>query len=65
MAGIHYGVVKMGVSARKDQTGLVFITGRGGAGFALGGPAVTRAWGAYFVLSLLTGPVRGPPTLIP
>ena len=43
----------------------VFVTGRGGAGFALGGPTATQARGAYFVPFPDPAPVRGPATLIP
>ena len=43
----------------------MFVTGRGGAGFALGGPATTQARGAYFVPFPRPAPVRGPATLIP
>ena len=44
---------------------LVIVTGRGGAGFALGGPAATQARGAYFVPLPRPTPVRGPAILIP
>ena len=44
---------------------LVFVTGRGGAGFALGGPAATQARGEYFVSFPRPAPVQGPATLIP
>ena len=43
----------------------MFVTGRGGTGFALGGPAATQARGAYFVPFSRPAPVRGPATLFP
>ena len=43
----------------------MFVKGRGGAGFALGGPAATDAREAYFVPFPRHAPVRGPATLIP
>ena len=50
---------------RDYRLGVVFVTGRGGAGFALGGPAATQARRAYFVPFPCPALVRGPATLIP
>jgi hypothetical protein len=44
---------------------LEFVTGLGGTGFALGGPAITRARGPYFLPSPRPAPVRGPTQLMP
>ena len=43
----------------------MFVTGRGGAGFHLSGPPLTRSQGGYFSGNPRPAPVRGPPTLIP
>ena len=44
---------------------IVFVTGRGGAGYHSRGPALTRSRGGYFSGNPRPVPVRGPPTLIP
>jgi len=44
---------------------LVFVTGRGGAGYHSPGPALTRSPGGYFSGIPRPVPIRGPPTLIP
>jgi len=43
----------------------VFVTGRGGAGFHLPDPALTRGRGGYFSGNHRPAPLRGPPALIP
>ena len=47
------------------NTLLVFVTGRGGAGFHSQGPALTRGLEAYFSGNPRPTPARGPPALIP
>ena len=47
-----------------DERALVFVTGRGGAGFHSPGPALTRA-GGYFSHNPRPASVRGLPALIP
>jgi len=44
---------------------LVFVTGRGGAGFHSPDPALTRGRGGYVSGNPRPAPVRGPPALIP
>ena len=44
---------------------LVFVTGRGGAGFQSPEPALTRGRGVYVSGNHRPAPVRGPPALIP
>ena len=44
---------------------VVFVTGRGGAGFHPRGPAATRARGAFFRVIPAPSPVRGESPLIP
>jgi len=44
---------------------VVFVTGRGGAGFYSPDPALTRGRGGYVSGNPRPAPVRGPPTLIP
>jgi len=44
---------------------VVFVTGRGGAGFHSQGPALTRGRGGYFSGNPRPAPARGPPALIP
>ena len=44
---------------------VVFVTGRGGAGFHPRGPAATRARGAFFRVIPAPSPVRGDSPLIP
>jgi len=48
-----------------DHTGVVFVTGRGGAGFHAPDPALTRGRGGYVSGNHRPAPVRGPPALIP
>ena len=43
---------------------IVFITGRGGAGFHSPDPALTRGWRGYVSGNPRPAPVRGPPALI-
>ena len=44
---------------------LVFVMGRGGAGFHSPDPALTRGRGGYVSGNPRPAPVRGPPALIP
>jgi len=46
-------------------SGVVFVTGRGGAGFHSPDPALTRGRGGYVSGNPRPAPVRGPPALIP
>ena len=46
---------------RQTHSGLVFVTGQGGAGFALGGAAVTQAWGPIFLVLPAPPPSRAQP----
>ena len=62
--GIRGGEYQVGIPVYAGKR-LVFVTGRGGASLALGGPTATRAWGAYFVPFPHPAPVQGPATLIP
>jgi len=45
--------------------GVVFVTGRGRAGFHSPDPALTRGRGGYVSVNPYPAPVRGPPALIP
>jgi len=47
------------------QSIIVFVTGRGGAGFHSPGPALTRGRGGYFYGNPRPTPTRGLPALIP
>jgi len=49
----------------ETRTYVVFVTGRGGAGFHSPGPALTRGRGGYFSGNPRPAPARGPPALIP
>jgi len=53
------------VQARRVRTQLVFVTGRGGAGFHSPDPALTRGRGGYVSGNQRSAPFRGPPALIP
>ena len=49
----------------ETQKRLVFVTGRGGAGFHSPDPALKRGRGGYVWGNPRPAPVRGPPALIP
>ena len=53
------------IQTADPPSSVVFVTGRGGAGFHSPDPALTRGRGGYVSGNPRPAPVRGPPALIP
>jgi len=63
--GEHRGNVSQIVHRRDGESGIEFVTGRGGAGFHSPGPTLTTGRGGHFGGDPCPAPFRGESPLIP